>query len=187
MSLAEFLDEEELSPHESAWLSKDWDKVEELVKEYGKDKENTLFNIIDEINNGKTPMVIDEVYDKYFVDNAMSQHIDTIYNAYVMNLVGGSISDQMHYNYYLNSVRKAKRFGAWAKLSEDFEEKIIIEILREKYSVNTRTAMEYLQELKDLGMFEDWKRKHAKVALSLLGIVKNKAEQKKLEKLIKQW
>lgn len=47
--------------------------------------------------------------------------------------------------------------------------------------------MEYLQELKDLGMFEDWKRKHAKVALSLLGIVKNKAEQKKLEKLIKQW
>ena len=104
-----------------------------------------------------------------------------------MNLVGGSISDQMHYNYYLNSVRKAKRFGAWAKLSEDFEEKIIIEILREKYSVNTRTAMEYLQELKDLGMFEDWKRKHAKVALSLLGIVKNKAEQKKLEKLIKQW
>ncbi|UQJ95764.1 clamp loader small subunit [Klebsiella phage CPRSB] len=148
MSLAEFLDEEELSPHESAWLSKDWDKVEELVKEYGKDKENTLFNIIDEINNGKTPLVIDDVYDKYFVDNAMSQHIDTIYNAYVMNLVGGSISDQMHYNYYLNSVRKAKRFGAWAKLSEDFEEKIIIEILREKYSVNTRTAMEYLQELK---------------------------------------
>lgn len=53
MSLAEFLDEEELSPHESAWLSKDWDKVEELIKEYGKDKENTLFNIIDEINNGK--------------------------------------------------------------------------------------------------------------------------------------
>lgn len=70
-------------------------------------------------------MVIDDVYDKYFVDNAMSQHIDTIYNAYVMNLVGGSISDQMHYNYYLNSVRKAKRFGAWAKLSEDFEEKLL--------------------------------------------------------------
>lgn len=30
MSLAAFLDEEELNEHEAAWRSKDWDKIEEL-------------------------------------------------------------------------------------------------------------------------------------------------------------
>lgn len=108
MSLAAFLDEDELNEHEAAWRSKDWDKIEELVKGYGKDKENTLFNILEELNSGKKPLVIAglDTYDKYFIDNAMSQHIDTLIPAYTMNMIGSGLPDQAHFNYYLHTVRK---------------------------------------------------------------------------------
>lgn len=190
MSLAAFLDEDELNEHEAAWRSKDWDKIEELVKGYTKDKENTLFMVLDELNNGKTPLNLAslDTYDKYFIDNAMSQHIDTLIPAYMMNLVGSGLPDQAHFNYYLLSVRKGRRTGAWAKLTEDHEEKVILAVLQKKYGVNTRIAMEYAQELRDLNKIDEWKRSHMKVALSLLGdVVKNKTDQKKVESKIKKW
>lgn len=190
MSLAAFLDEDELNEHEAAWRSKDWDKIEELVKGYGKDKENTLFNILEELNSGKKPLVIAglDTYDKYFIDNAMSQHIDTLIPAYTMNMIGSGLPDQAHFNYYLHTVRKGKRFGAWAKLTEDNEMKVILHVLQKRYGVNTRIAMEYYEELNALDKLTEWKRKNMKVALSVLtDVVKNKTDQKKVEQLIKKW
>lgn len=190
MSLATFLDEEDLNPHEVAWRSKDWDKVEELTKEYTKDNENTLFMLLDELHNGKQRVMLSGVdsYSKHMIDNAMSQHVDTLYPAYVMNLIGQGLPDQAHFDYYLHSVRKGKRYGAWAKLSEDFEEKVIIAILQKIYSVNTRVAMEYYEELQELNKLDEWKRKYSKMAISVLGdVVKNKTDQKKVEQKIKKW
>lgn len=190
MSLSAFLDEEELSPHEMAWRSKDWDAVEELTKEYTKSKENTLFMVLDQLNDGKKRLNISglDTYDKFFIDNAMSQHVDTMIPAYVMNLIGSGLSDQAHFDYYLHSVRKGRRSGAWAKLSHDWEEKIILRILESTYGINTRNAMEYYDELKELNKLEEWKRKNMKVALSVLGdVVKQKTDQKKVEKILKQW
>lgn len=193
MSLSAFLDEDEsesLNPHEIAWRMRDWDAVEELTKEYSVSKENLLFKILDKINNEKTPLNIAslDVYDKYYIDNAMSQHVDTLIYAYVMNLIGYNLTDQMHFNYYLETVRKARRTGSWAKLVEDGEEKVILRVLENAYSINTRTAMEYYDTLKELNKLDEWKRKHAKVALSVLGdVVKNKTDQKKVEKIIQKW
>lgn len=190
MSLAAFLDEDELNEHEAAWRSKDWDKIEELVKTYTKDKENTLFMVLEELNNGKKPLRISglDSYDKFFIDNAMSQHIETLIPAYTMNMIGSGLPDQAHFDYYLHTVRKGKRFGAWAKLTEDNEMKVILHVLQKRYGVNTRIAMEYYEELKQLENLDEWKRKNMKVALSVLAdVVKNKTDQKKVEQLIKKW
>lgn len=191
MNLAAFLDGDEvLNPHEVAWRSKDWDKVDELTKEFTKSKENTLFMILDQLNNGKQRLNISglDTYDKFFIDNAMSQHVDTMIPAYVMNLIGSKLSDQAHFDYYLQSVRKGRRTGAWAKLSEDGEEKVILRVLETIYGINTRIAMEYYEELKELNKLVEWKRKNMKIALSVLGdVVKNKTEQKKVEKIIQKW
>lgn len=192
MSLAAFLDEDEviLNSHEVAWRSSNWDAVEELTKEYTKDKENTLFMVLGEINEGKKQLTISglDTYDKFYIDNAMSQHVDTMIPAYVMNLIGAGLPDQSHFDYYLHSVRKGRRMGAWAKLSEDQEEKVILRVLEKQYGINTRVAIEYLEELTQLDKLVEWKRKHMKIALSLLGdVVKNKADQKKVDKIIQKW
>lgn len=191
MNLATFLDDDEvMNPHEVAWRSKNWDAVDELTKEFTKSKENTLFNVLDQLNNGKQRLMVSSLdsYDKFFIDNAMSQHVDTLIPAYVMNLIGSGLPDQAHFDYYLHSVRKAKRVGAWAKLTEDNEEKIILRVLETIYGINTRVAMEYYEELKELNTLNEWKRKNMKLALSLLGdVVKNKTEQKKVEKIIQKW
>lgn len=191
MNLATFLgDDEELNPHEVAWRSKNWDAVEELTKEFTKSKENTLFAVLDQLNNGKQRLMVSSLdsYDKFFIDNAMSQHVDTIIDAYVMNLIGSGLPDQAHFDYYLHSVRKARRMGAWAKLSEDNEQKVILRVLETIYGINTRVAMEYYEELKELNKVDEWKRKNINIALSLLGdVVKNKTEQKKVEKIIQKW
>lgn len=190
MSLAAFLDEPEMNPHEAAWMARDWDRVDELTKEYTKEPEKALFGILNEINDGKASLRVSSMdcYDKFYIDAALSQHVDTLYSAFVMNLVGAGLDDQAHFDYHRLSIRKGKRYGAWAKLSEDNEEKVILAVLQKNYGVNTRIAMEYHQELKDLNIIDKWKRDNRNIALAVLGnVVKNKTDHKKVEKTIKQW
>lgn len=190
MSLAAFFDEDEIDPHQAAWMSRDWDKVDELVKQFTKDADNEFFDVLHQINQGKKRLCIAgvESYNKWNVDVAMSQHIDTMYPAYVMNLIGSGLSDQAHFDYYCEEVRSARRVGAWAKLVEDGEEKVILKVLQRKYAINTRIAMEYHQELKDLGQLEAWKKKIKPLALSAISdVVKNKKDQKTVEKIIQKW
>lgn len=190
MSLSAFMDEEEVNPHQAAWLMRDWDKVEELTKEFTKNSENELFEVLNQLNQGKKRLCIAgvESYDKWYVDTAMSQHIDTIYPAYVMNLIGAGLSDQAHFDYYLNEVRSGRRTGAWAKLVEDGEQKVILKVLERIYSINTRIAMEYHQELIDLNQLDVWKKRVKPLAVSAISdVVKNKKDQKTVEKIINKW
>lgn len=190
MSLAAFLDEPDLNEHEAAWRMQDWDKVDELCKQYTKEKDNFLFDALNQLHSGKKRLNIsgNDSYDKYFIDNAMSQHADTLISAYVMNLIGSGLTDQAHFDYYLESVRASKRMGSWAKLSEDGEEKVIIATLKKIYGINTRVAMEYHAELIALGILDKWKVQNQPVALSVLDdVISTKADRKKVEQVIKKW
>ncbi|QPI17996.1 clamp-loader subunit [Pectobacterium phage POP12] len=191
MSLAQFLDEEELNPHEAAWRSRNWDAVDELVKEFTKNNENEMFEVLNQLNDGKKNMDVSLIdsYQKSYVDLAMSQHADTLYSAYVMNLVGHGLTNQAHYDYYLLTVRKSKRYGAWAKLvQEKTDDLIILRILEKRYFINTRVATEYRDQLIALNMMDQWKKKNKAVALALVDVVfKTKTDQKAIEKLIQKW
>ena len=59
----------------------------------------------------------DAKYPSYVVNRCMSGHIDTVLFANEMNL-NHHLDSEMQYSFYLNSVRKRKRFSPWLRKDE---------------------------------------------------------------------
>ena len=59
----------------------------------------------------------DAKYHAYIINRCMSGHLDTVMFANEMNLSHNLDSD-MQYSFYLNSVRKRKRFSPWLRKDE---------------------------------------------------------------------
>ena len=71
----------------------------------------TKENLIEE-----DPSVIKD-YPPYIVNRCLSGHLDTVMFANEMNLSHNLDSD-MQYSFYLNSVRKRRRFSPWLRKDE---------------------------------------------------------------------
>ena len=56
-------------------------------------------------------------YPAYIINRCMSGHLDTIMFANEMNL-SSQLDSDMQYSFYLNSVRKRKRFSPWLRKDE---------------------------------------------------------------------
>ena len=56
-------------------------------------------------------------YPAYIVNRCMSGHLDTVMFANEMNL-SSQLDSDMQYSFYLNSVRKRKRFSPWLRKDE---------------------------------------------------------------------
>lgn len=85
---------------------------------------------------------IEESYDPFLVNRAMSYHIDTILAANLMNTSTG-LSDKMQYLFYINSVTPKKRFSKWGKKrNNDLAVKIA-----QHYKTNLTRAEEILSIL----------------------------------------
>ena len=69
----------------------------------------TKKNLIDEDPSEKFPA--------YIVNRCMSGHLDTVMFANEMNL-SSQLDSDMQYSFYLNSVRKRKRFSPWLRKDE---------------------------------------------------------------------
>lgn len=150
------------NPHELAWMSKDWDKVDELVKEYSGIEKTNLFDIIEQITFSKKPITPEQlsVYDKWFVNNALSQNVDCLYYVDQMNLFGEKLSNEQHYNYYLLNIRKQKRYTKWAKVSYDLETEIYKQLLAKRFSINLRDAEVYYSILLKSDRLKNIELKH---------------------------
>jgi len=59
----------------------------------------------------------DAKYPAYVINRCMSGHIDTVLLANEMNL-NHHLDSEMQYSFYLNSVRKRKRFSPWLRKDE---------------------------------------------------------------------
>ena len=59
----------------------------------------------------------DAKYPAYIINRCMSGHLDTVLYANEMNLSAHLDSD-LQYSFYLNSVRKRKRFSPWLRKDE---------------------------------------------------------------------
>ena len=53
-------------------------------------------------------------YPAYIINRCMSGHLDTVMFANEMNL-SSQLDSDMQYSFYLNSVRKRKRFSPWLR------------------------------------------------------------------------
>lgn len=192
MNLSQFLeDDEQLNEHEIAWRSADWGKVEQLTEEYKEKAENVLFELLNQLTVGKTPQNLAQCdqYLKTWIDLGLSQHADCIDSVFRMNLLGAGLSNQGHFNYYLHAISQGKRFGKWAKLTEDAQEKLVLTLIQRRWNINRSDAMMYRDNYKSKGKLPELLKSLKFMATDdfVKTITKSKPEQKQLTKFIKEW
>lgn len=81
-------------------------------------------------------------YNPYIINRCVASHIDTILFANELN-VYPYIAKDMQYIFYLNALRKRKRFASWIK-KEDEED---MNAVKEYYGYNDKKALEALKVL----------------------------------------
>lgn len=183
-----FDDEDQYSEHDIAWMSKDWDAVQAIADSYKEKPENEVFSILNDINSSKQDRCVaqSDNYSKFYIDNALSQHIDCIQAVYMSNLVMQGMPDQAHFNYLLHAVPQGKRYGKWAKLTENVKEVFIIKLLMKFYKINNYDAIMYKDILTRKGKLKDTLARAKSLVDDqfLKSITKNVKEQKELRNLL---
>ena len=104
-----------------------------------------IFNFVNAINISKkdlirdsdSPDLLEKQYVPFIVNKSLSYFVDTIMYANEINREN-HIDSLLQNDYYLNSIRSAKRFSKWAKPIENSE----IESIQEYYKVNYNRALE---------------------------------------------
>lgn len=192
MALSLFDDDVQLNEHEIAWKSRDMDKIQELADSFKEKPENELFSILNDLTFGKNErnLAQSENYSKFFLDNAMSQHVDCIIQAETMNLIGAGLSDQAHYNYYLHAVSKGKRFAKFAKAkSDDVNVVLMIKLISKFHTINESTAAKYLEMYKLKGHLKTMLTRMKSLVTDdfLKTVTKNVKEQKQFKKMSLEW
>ena len=84
----------------------------------------------------------DVKYPAYIINRCMSGHLDSIMFANEMNLSAHLDSD-MQYSFYLNSVRKRKRFSPWLRKDEIKD----LELVKRYYGYSNEKAKQALRIL----------------------------------------
>ena len=91
----------------------------------------------DLIRKSENPALAEKDYSPFLVNRAFSYYVDTVLYANEMNRVN-HIDSILQNDYYLNSIRSAKRFSKWAKPIENSD----VESIQEYYRVNYNRALE---------------------------------------------
>lgn len=103
------------------------------------------FDFVTEINGSKkdlirksdNPKLAEKIYSPFLVNRALSYFVDTIMYSNEINRAN-HIDFIIQNDYYLNSIRSAKRFSKWHKREEDQD----LETIQEYYKVNYKRALE---------------------------------------------
>ena len=108
--------------------------------------------IIPDINHGHTNLIRtgdmdeDEYGGKCFIINrALSMNVDTILYVNEMN-ANWLLDPLLQYDYYINSLRKKKRWSKWAKATAPSSD---LELIKEYYNYNEQRAREVLDLLSE--------------------------------------
>ena len=83
----------------------------------------------------------EDTYGKllYRVNRALSMNVDTIFYANEMN-INGHLDPLLQYDYFINSLRKKKRYSKWAKPSSLPD----VELIKQFYNYNEQRVREIL-------------------------------------------
>jgi hypothetical protein len=107
----------------------------------------------DLIRNTDNPELAEKDYNPFLVNRALSYFPDTVAFANEMNRLS-HLPHIMQNDFYLNIIRKRKRFSKWHKTKKDKNAMIIAEY----YQCSMKRAMEYLSILTDTQIKEIEKR-----------------------------
>lgn len=87
------------------------------------------------------PLVV-KSYPPYIVNRCLSGHIDSILFANEMNIYH-HLDKDMQYHFYINSLRKRKRFSPWIKQTKVQD----LDYVKQYYGYNTEKALQALKIL----------------------------------------
>lgn len=104
---------------------------------------------LNSINFSKDNLIVDDPeniksYPPYIINKCVSSHIDTILFANEMNM-NYHLNKDMQYLFYLNSLRKKKRFSSW--ITKDKLKNL--EYIKQYYGYNDEKATQTLNILTD--------------------------------------
>ncbi|AJD81867.1 DNA polymerase clamp loader subunit I [Yersinia phage vB_YenM_TG1] len=191
MAMSLFDDDEKQSDFDIAWMTQDWDMLSKLCEQFNEKPENEFFAILNDINTSKRArdVSVSSNYSKFMIDNMLSQHVDCIMSVNVMNLVGSSLTDQQHYNYYLNSIPHGKRFSKSTKFVEQTDTVFIIKLLMSYYGINADDAIMYKETMTLKNTLVPTLKKLKSLVTDdfLKTVTKNVKEQKDLKKQALEW
>jgi hypothetical protein len=102
---------------------------------------------LNSINHTKDNLVSDDPtliksYPPYIINRCLSSHIDAIFSANEMNK-SHFLDKELQYSFYLNSLRKKKRFSPWLRKDKVND----LDIVKQYYSYSNDKAMQALKIL----------------------------------------
>ena len=113
------------------------------------DEKLTPFSFINDINQGKKNLMLDEngehsdllehVYNPFVTNRTLSYFNDTVFHANEMNK-NHHIDSALQYSYLINTIRKRKRFSKWYK-PEELES---VEAIKEYYNCSDEKARQFV-------------------------------------------
>jgi|TARA_B100000470_G_scaffold215357_1_gene197558 hypothetical protein len=108
--------------------------------------------ILPDINYGHTNLVrtgdMDEAEfgrNSFIINRALSMNVDTVLYANEMN-IHYQLDPLLQYDYFINSLRKKKRWSKWAKATGPSAN---LELIKEYYNYNEQRAREVLDLLSE--------------------------------------
>ena len=106
------------------------------------------FDFINAINFTKKNLIVDEetekAYQPFLVNRTLSHFRDTVLYANEMNL-NHHLDSALQNQFYINIIRKKKRFSKWVKPSEVES----LEVIKENYGYSNEKAKSALSILND--------------------------------------
>jgi hypothetical protein len=97
---------------------------------------DTKKNLIDENNS------VEREYPPYIINKCLSGHIDCLLYSNEMNM-NRHLSKKMQYDFYINSIRKRRRFAPWIN-KEELKD---LEYIKKYYGYNNEKARQSLKIL----------------------------------------
>lgn len=93
-------------------------------------------------------------YQPFMVNRGLSNGIDTVVHAYIMDMYGKNLPKDMQFDYYYHAVSKGKRYNKWAKEDKYIHSDMIMEV----YSVSKQSAIDIIKRLTDdeISLIEEW-------------------------------
>lgn len=109
-----------------------------------------LFDYVNSINYNKKDLMVDDVservYNPFIINRSLSFFNDTILLANEMN-INHHIDNRLQFDFFINIVKKKKRFSKWVKPNE-LEN---LDLIKEYYGYSNEKAKSVL------GLFDDEK------------------------------
>ena len=115
------------------------------------------FDYLNAINTTKKDIMVDDIaekdYNSFMVNRGLSYFADTVLYANEMNR-HHQIDGRLQFDFFINIIRKKKRFSKWFKSTEDEN----ISILKEYYGYSNEKAKSVLSLL-SINQIEDLKQR----------------------------